>query len=76
LKSADLGYEDEKFCYMIFGKEPATAFSSRILRHPLKRSGHIEFTLCTKEGIKKQISSKKDGDFYKQAKKFEWGDCF
>lgn len=76
LKSADLSYEDEKFCYLIFGKNPLSfPFSSRIIRHPMKHSGHTELTLCKEKGIEKKIFSKKDKEVYKQAKKLEWGDC-
>lgn len=76
LKSADLGYEDEKFSYLIFGKEPVPPIQARIIRRPLQHSGHVELMTCQGEGIKKEVYSKKDKEIYKQRKKLEWGDSF
>jgi ribosomal protein RSM22 (predicted rRNA methylase) len=75
LKSADLGYEDEKFSYLIFGKDPLMIpFSARVIRHPIKHQGHVEVTFCQKEGIERKVFSKKDKDTYKKMKKIEWGE--
>jgi ribosomal protein RSM22 (predicted rRNA methylase) len=74
LKSADLGYEDEKFCYLIFGKEPCAAYPSRIIRHPMKHSGFVDVVLCQKDGIQKTIFSKRDKEKYRGIKKMNWGD--
>lgn len=76
LKEATLSYEDEKYSYIIASKEPPSqAVSARILRHPLKRKGHLSFTLCTEEGeCRERIVSKKEGDVYKRARKKAWGD--
>lgn len=74
LKSADLGYEDEKFCYLIMGKEPCSTYQSRIIRHPMKHSGFVELILCKKEGVSKTIFSRKDKEKYKDIKKLNWGD--
>lgn len=73
LKEGTLGYEDEKYSYLIVAKEPCKPYSNRILRHPQKRSGHIHFTLCSAEGLQQRIVSKREGQFYKDAKKLEWG---
>jgi len=74
LKEGQLGYEDEKYSYIVGAKEKGPRYFERILRHPQKRTGHIHFTLCTQEGLKKTIVSKRDGEAYKQAKKLDWGD--
>jgi ribosomal protein RSM22 (predicted rRNA methylase) len=76
LKSGKLGYEDEKFSYVAATK---TAFSfpqSRVLRHPMPRSGHVILTLCTPQGVQKPIFSKRTPEIYKQARKLEWGSIF
>lgn len=75
-KQADLSYEDEKFSYISFAKRSIALPDARILRHPLKHPGHINFTLCTPPGIQKRTVSKKEGEFYKKARKLEWGDPF
>ena len=73
-KSAELGYEDEKFSYVVFAREPAPLPNARILRNPRKHSGHVELELCTPEGLKRETVSRKQGVRYKQARRAEWGD--
>jgi ribosomal protein RSM22 (predicted rRNA methylase) len=75
IKEADLGYEDEKFSYLIFSKRQVCPCSARVLRHPQKRSGHVRLTLCAKEGFMERVVSKKN-PHYKKARDLEWGDCF
>ncbi|MBF5059264.1 small ribosomal subunit Rsm22 family protein [Candidatus Neptunochlamydia vexilliferae] len=68
LKKGSLGYEDEKYSYLIASKEPHSPSGARILRHPLKRKGHSVATLCTKEGlIEKTFTGK-------ERKDLSWGD--
>ncbi len=76
VKEASLGYEDEKFSYLIVSKEPISLAASRVVRHPVKRSGHVRLTLCTSLGIEERVVSKKHGDLYKKARSIEWGDAF
>lgn len=75
-KQATLSYEDEKFSYVSIAKKPVPLPSARILRHPMKHTGHVNFSLCTPMGIQKRTVSKKDKEFYKEARKLEWGDPF
>jgi ribosomal protein RSM22 (predicted rRNA methylase) len=74
VKEGKLGYEDEKYSYVIGGKTVGEEYKARILRHPQKHSGHIEFLLCTAEGLKKETISRRQGELYKHAKKCGWGD--
>lgn len=77
LKSGSLGYEDEKFSYVIASKNLCVLPQTRVLRHPLKRSGHVILTLCTKEeGLKQETISKRNKEDYKQARKLDWGDVY
>lgn len=78
LKEGALGYEDEKFSYIVFSKAPVDMENiSRVVRHPLIRPGHIQFSLCTPTGKwEEKIVTKKSGLFYKQAKKCHWGDLY
>lgn len=76
LKEGTLGYEDEKFSYMIFSKETYSLPEARVLRYPLKRSGHVVLTLCTKDGVQQETISKRTPERYKKARKLEWGDYF
>lgn len=76
LKGGTLGYEDEKFSYIATTKEAFSLPASRILRQPIRHSGHLVLKLCTPEGLQEPTISKKMGDLYKQARKAEWGDSF
>lgn len=75
VKEAYRGYEDEKYSYVIFSKNPVELPENRIVRHPMKHSGHVNFTLCTHEGtLRQETVSKKHGELYKKARDAEWGD--
>lgn len=76
VKSASLGYEDEKFSYLIVAKERAVrAPCSRILRHPQKLSGHVRLTLCTHEGRhEEKVVGRSNQQLYRTARDAEWGD--
>jgi len=71
LKSGALGYEDEKFSYLIASKLAYSPSGKRVLRTPIKRKGHHILELCTPIGIEKKIISKKEKDLYRKVK---WGD--
>jgi ribosomal protein RSM22 (predicted rRNA methylase) len=73
-KSAELGYEDEKYAYVVFGREPVQLPAARILRHPQKHSGHTELELCTVDGVRRETVSRKNSQRYKLVRKVEWGD--
>jgi ribosomal protein RSM22 (predicted rRNA methylase) len=77
IKQASLNYEDEKFTYVAVTKQAIPMPESRILRHPQKRSGHINLSLCTKSnGLQERTVSKRTPELYKVAKDLEWGDIF
>lgn len=72
-KESVLGYEDEKFSYLIVSKFPHPLPEARILRQPQKRSGHVRLSLCTQKGLEERVISKKNKDLYKKAKDLGWG---
>lgn len=73
-KLASLPFEEEKFSYVILSKRGIQNAASRILRPPMKRSGHLLLDLCTQEGLEKRTLSKKQGELYKIARRSRWGD--
>jgi len=73
IKEGSLSYEDEKFSYLIFSKTAHALPAQRVLRHPSKRSGHVNLTLCSQEGLIQKTISKRTPDLYKLARKAEWG---
>ncbi len=74
LKGAELGYEDEKYAYIAVARQPGETIGARILRHPLVRSGHIELTLCTPEGIRRLSVTRSAGATWRMARDLRWGD--
>lgn len=76
LKGGDAPYEDEKFCYLAFGRTESVRASSRILRHPQIESGKITLRLCTPSGIVTLPVRKRDGALFKAARKSNSGDPF
>ncbi len=73
-KFGTLGHEDEKFSYLAVTKGSGQSALERVMRHPQKRSGHVHLELCTLDGLKNIVVSKKQGDAYQWARKAEWGD--
>jgi ribosomal protein RSM22 (predicted rRNA methylase) len=74
IKGGTLGHEDEKFSYIVAGKSPALPIQGRILRHPLKRSGHVTLSLCTDQGLTTRTVTRKEKESYSRARKAEWGE--
>lgn len=75
IKGASLGYEDEKFSYLIATRLQLAPVQSRIIRHPRKHSGHVQLDVCTKSGVLEQTTvTKSDKSSYKRARHAEWGD--
>jgi ribosomal protein RSM22 (predicted rRNA methylase) len=74
LKGGDAPFEDEKFAYMAFVREPGLPVQYRILRHPQVRPGHVMVTVCGEDGIKRQTVSRKDGELYRQMRDLGAGD--
>jgi ribosomal protein RSM22 (predicted rRNA methylase) len=77
LKGGDLGYEDEKFSYVVAARVAAPPVGSRIVRHPGKHSGHVQLALCTPQGrIENRTVTRSIKEAYKHARKAEWGDSW
>ena len=76
LKSGALGYEDEKFSYVVASRAASTRATARILRHPQKHSGHVQLRLCTGSGLVQLTVTKSQKENYRRARKSEWGDSW
>jgi ribosomal protein RSM22 (predicted rRNA methylase) len=73
LKSGALGYEDEKFSYVVASRQNYPPAPARIVRHPQKRRGHVQLTLCTPRGLATRTVSRSQGEDYQRARQAEWG---
>lgn len=76
LKEGELNYEDEKFSYVVFSKQPFQLTGSRVIARPDLHGGHMKLRLCCPQGIETVTLSKKMGEVYKRAKKLHLGDAF
>ena len=63
LKGGTLGYEDEKFSYLIFGKVPSQKISARIVGSPQKASGFVRLPLCIDGKLKEVVVSRKQNEY-------------
>ena len=75
VKQVDLSYEDEKFSYIALSRTPATPITSRVIRHPQIRPGHIHLELCTTDGLRNTVVTRKDKAAFRQARDVRWGDA-
>ncbi len=75
-KSGTLPYEDEKYCYLVVSLEDLEKPYSRIIREPIRKSGHVIVDVCNETGLERDTISKSDGDAYKVARDAEWGDAW
>jgi len=76
LKGGSLGYEDEKFSYIVASKQSVTPEAARVVRHPLRQPGFTQLQLCTPEGLQTVPITKRDKEAWKRARKTDWGDGF
>lgn len=74
LKAGALGYEDEKFSYVVASRNQYTQAQARIVRHPQKHSGHVQLALCTMHGLETRTVTQSQKQEYKLARKADWGD--
>lgn len=76
LKGGEVPYEDEKFCFMAFVREPAEKVEARILRHPVIEKGRITLSLCTPQENKMITVTKKQGELFRIARKAQSGQAW
>jgi ribosomal protein RSM22 (predicted rRNA methylase) len=75
-KDVAMAYEDEKYSYVAATRMTVTPIQSRVLRHPQIRPGHIRLELCTPDGLKQPVVSKKDKQLFRAARHTNWGSTF
>jgi ribosomal protein RSM22 (predicted rRNA methylase) len=74
VKGGTLGYEDEKYAYLVVSRAPDPARpDARVLRHPRIEKGRIALALCTPDGAQRDIVTRRDAT-WRAARKVDWGD--
>jgi ribosomal protein RSM22 (predicted rRNA methylase) len=77
LKAGELGYEDEKFSYVVAARSDVVRPAARVIRHPIQLKGHIKLELCTAgEGLQQQTVTRSQGEAFKAARKVKWGETW
>ena len=73
MKGAELGYEDEKFSYVLATRAAVATPEGRIIRHPRQKAGYVQLELCTSTGLATQNVPKSAGLLHRAARKAGWG---
>lgn len=73
-KAGVLPYEDEKYSYLVASLVDLEKPYSRIIREPIRKTGHVILDLCNENGLERDTIAKSDGDLYKLARDAQWGD--
>lgn len=76
VKNVSQSYELEKYAYLIVTHDaPVPTHEGRLVRAPLKRSGHVMCDVCTAGGtLERWVYTKKDKEAYQGARKKAWGE--
>ena len=76
-KDARLGFEDEKFSFVILTRKPLSDSAvGRIVRKPIRNAGHVHLDLCTGGELKRTTVARSDGALYRQARDAAWGEIW
>jgi ribosomal protein RSM22 (predicted rRNA methylase) len=81
LKQAALGWEDEKYSYVIAAPAsagpaaPEPSRPARIIRRPRKETGHVRLALCRPDGLAAAVVTRRD-PHYREARDASWGDSW
>ncbi len=74
VKHAALGYEDEKFSYVILTKAGVTRAAARIIRRPEHRPGLIQLTLCRGDALRVEGVTRRNAAAFRAARQAQWGE--
>ncbi len=77
LKGGTLGYEDEKFSYVVLTRLSVSPIQGRVVYSPNKGSGHVKLPLCCSDGeLRNLVVTRKDKEHYRSARDAEWGSAW
>jgi ribosomal protein RSM22 (predicted rRNA methylase) len=75
VKDADVPFEDEKYSYLVAGKDIGGAWGRRVLATPKMNKAAVTLTLCAPERTEERIVERRQKDAYRAAKRLDWGDA-
>lgn len=76
VKGGSLPYEDEKFAYVAAARFPAAPADARVVRRPQLRKGQVLLDVCTRDGLRRETVTKRQGPHYRAARDTDWGDAW
>jgi ribosomal protein RSM22 (predicted rRNA methylase) len=77
-KHAALGWEDEKFAYVVAVRDVAllrARAEARVIRRPRRDTGHVRLALCTPGGLSDAVVTRR-APAYRAARDASWGDAW
>ena len=77
-KHAALGWEDEKFAYVVAVRDAAllrARAEARVIRRPRKETGHVRLALCAAGGLTDAVVTRR-APTYRAARDASWGDAW
>lgn len=75
MKGGTLGYEDEKFSYLIVARPEvmAQAAPARIIKPVERNKFAVVLELCAPDGLRRQDVLKRNAEAFREARKVDWG---
>jgi ribosomal protein RSM22 (predicted rRNA methylase) len=76
-KGATLGYEDEKFSYLIVARSglERRPIDARVIKPPALNKFEIALPLCSKDGLEERRVGRREVEAFRAVRKLEWGDA-
>ena len=76
IKNASVPYEDEKFIYLVAGKDlGAVVRGRRVLATPNVSKAGVTLTLCAPNEVEQRVVARRQKDAYRAARRCDWGDA-
>ena len=76
LKGGALGYEDEKYAYVVAVRGAGSPAEARVIRRPRPARGRVVLRLCRRDGVGDETVARSRRAAYRQARKAAWGDAW
>ena len=76
LKGGELGYEDEKYAYVVAVRDAGSPAEARVIRRPRPARGRVTLRLCRRDGLGEEVVARSRGAEYRQARRAAWGDAW
>lgn len=77
MKGGTLGYEDEKFSYLVVARPGiGTRTPARVIRPPEGKKFSVSLPLCAPQGLEQRVVPSRHRPAFKAAKKLVWGDSY